>query len=158
MIETDNRMEVYSLHEMTGLLKTGLWMGGEVSNLGYIGPAECRPSASGCGMLGVYISYDTMLEKCVPSPQGGGCELLLSQYRPYTGTFATYVLESNVADREVFLSRLIEVLADARAPYLWSHNITRRNIFGIERRYGGLSSGMWMGNIATPRRSRLFGR
>lgn len=152
-------MDVYSLHEMTGLLKTGLWQGGEVSKLGYIGTViSCRHFASGCGVLGIYISYDTMLERCIPSSQGGGCELVISQYQPYTGTFTTYALESNLADREVLLARLMEALADERAPYVWSHNINRRNIFGIDRKYGGLSNGMWTGNIATPRQSRMFGR
>ena len=32
-------MAIYSLHEMAGLLKTGLWQGGEVEKLGYIGTA-----------------------------------------------------------------------------------------------------------------------
>ena len=31
-------MAIYSLHEMAGLLKTGLWQGGEVEKLGYIFP------------------------------------------------------------------------------------------------------------------------
>lgn len=150
-------MELYSLHEMTGLLKTGLWKGGEVNKLGYIGAVvDCQPFASGCGMLGVYINYDTMLENCELSSQGGGCELVISQYQPYTGTYTTYMLESNLADREVLLSRLLEMTVDARSPYIWSHNINRRNIFGIDRKYGGSSSSMWLGNIATPRQSRMF--
>lgn len=54
-------MAIYSLHEMAGLLKTGLWQGGEVEKLGYIGTAVPMLPAPACGLMGVYISYDTML-------------------------------------------------------------------------------------------------
>ena len=132
-------MAIYSLHEMAGLLKTGLWQGGEVEKLGYIGTAVPHASpAPACGLTGVYISYDTMLERCEVSMQGGGCELFISQYHPYTGTYMTYVLESN--------------------PYLWSHNLYKRNSFGIERRYDTGHSSMWGGRIAAPRQSKFFGR
>ena len=66
-------MAIYSLHEMAGLLKTGLWQGGEVEKLGYIGTAVPHASpAPACGLTGVYISYDTMLERCEVSMQGAG--------------------------------------------------------------------------------------
>ena len=117
-------MAIYSLHEMAGLLKTGLWQGGEVEKLGYIGTAVPHASpAPACGLTGVYISYDTMLERCEVSMQGGGCELFISQYHPYTGTYMTYVLESNLSDRRLLLAKLEEILADRRNPYLWSHNL-----------------------------------
>ena len=49
-------MAIYSLHEMAGLLKTGLWQGGEVEKLGYIGTAVPHASpAPACGLTGVYI-------------------------------------------------------------------------------------------------------
>lgn len=96
-------MAIYSLHEMAGLLKTGLWQGGEVEKLGYIGTAVPHASpAPACGLTGVYISYDTMLERCEVSMQGGGCELFISQYHPYTGTYMTYVLESNLSTGDYF--------------------------------------------------------
>ena len=125
-------MAIYSLHEMAGLLKTGLWQGGEVEKLGYIG--------------------------CEVSMQGGGCELFISQYHPYTGTYMTYVLESNLSDRRLLLAKLEEILADRRNPYLWSHNLYKRNSFGIERRYDTGHSSMWGGRIAVPRQSKFFGR
>lgn len=152
-------MAIYSLHEMAGLLKTGLWQGGEVEKLGYIGTAVPHASpAPACGLTGVYISYDTMLERCEVSMQGGGCELFISQYHPYTGTYMTYVLESNLSDRRLLLAKLEERLADRRNPYLWSHNLYKRNSFGIERRYDTGHSSMWGGRIAVPRQSKFFGR
>ena len=139
-------MAIYSLHEMAGLLKTGLWQGGEVEKLGYIGTAVPHASpAPACGLTGVYISYDTMLERCKVSMQGGGCELFISQYHPYTG-------------RRLLLAKLEEILADRRNPYLWSHNLYKRNSFGIERRYDTGHSSMWGGRIAAPRQSKFFGR
>lgn len=49
-------MAIYSLHEMAGLLKTGLWQGGEVEKLGYIGTAVPHASpAPACGLT-EYIS------------------------------------------------------------------------------------------------------
>ena len=49
-------MAIYSLHEMAGLLKTGLWQGGEVEKLGYIGTAVPHASpAPACGLTGVMI-------------------------------------------------------------------------------------------------------
>ena len=109
-------------------------------------------------LTGVYISYDTMLERCEVSMQGGGCELFISQYHPYTGTYMTYVLESNLSDRRLLLAKLEEILADRRNPYLWSHNLYKRNSFGIERRYDTGHSSMWGGRIAVPRQSKFFGR
>ena len=45
-------MAIYSLHEMAGLLKTGLWQGGEVEKLGYIGTAVPHASpAPACGLI-----------------------------------------------------------------------------------------------------------
>ena len=93
-------MAIYSLHEMAGLLKTGLWQGGEVEKLGYIG----------------------------------------------------------TADRRLLLAKLEDILADRRNPYLWSHNLYKRNSFGIERRYDTGHSSMWGGRIAAPRQSKFFGR
>ena len=152
-------MDIYSLHEMVGLLKTDLWQGGEVEKLGYIGRAvPCSSPASACGLSGVYINYDTMLERCEASMQGGGCELFISQYQPYTGTYITYVLESNLSDRRLLLAKLEDVLADRRSPYLWSHNIYKRNIFSIDRNYQARYTSMRSGNIATPRQSKFFGR
>ena len=153
-------MDIYSLHEMAGLLKTGLWQGGEVDKLGYIGraiPCSSRASAA-CGLSGVYISYDTMLESCEVSGQGGGCELLISQYQPYTGTYMTYTLESHLSDRRLLLAKLEDILAGRRNPYLWSHNLYKRNSFGIERRYDTGHSSMRGGRITQPRQSRFFGR
>lgn len=152
-------MNIYSLHEMVGLLKAGLWRGGEVDKLGYIGTAvPCLSAAQACGLSGVYISYDTMLESCEVSMQGGGCELFMSQYHPYTGTYMTYVLESNLSDRTLLLAHLVDILTDQRSPYVWSHNIYKRNIFGINRSYQANYSSMRSGSIATPRRSNFFGR
>ena len=127
--------------------------------LGYIGTAVPHASpAPACGLTGVYISYDTMLERCEVSMQGGGCELFISQYHPYTGTYMTYVLESNLSDRRLLLAKLEDILADRRNPYLWSHNLYKRNSFGIERRYDTGHSSMWGGRIAAPRQSKFFGR
>nr|WP_316932452.1 DUF5456 family protein [Bacteroides fragilis] len=50
------------------------------------------------------------------------------------------------------------MLADRRNPYLWSHNLYKRNSFGIERRYDTGHSSMWGGRIAVPRQSKFFGR
>lgn len=153
-------MDIYSLHKMAGLLKTGLWQGGEIDKLGYIGRAVLRSSSSvtACGLSGVYISYDTMLESCEVSMQGGGCELIISQYHPYTRTYMTYVLESNFSDRRLLLAKLQDILADRRNPYVWSHNLYKRNLFGIERRYDSGHSSIRGGRIAEPRQSRFFGR
>ena len=152
-------MMTYSLYEMISMLRTGLWQGGEVDRLGYIGRAELvSSSASGCGLLGVYISHDTTLESCELSAQGGGCELLISQYQPYTGTHVTYLLESATSDRVLFLAQVADVLSGYRDPYLWSHNLYKRNSFGIERRYGSGHSSMWGGRIGGPRQSKFFGR
>lgn len=79
------------------------------------GSSHASP-APACGLTGVYISYDTMLERCEVSMQGGGCELFISQYHPYTGTYMTYVLESNLSDRRLLLAKLEEILADRRNP------------------------------------------
>ena len=62
-------MAIYSLHEMAGLLKTGLWQGGEVEKLGYIGTAVPHASPAPacfflenffCGVFALYIP-DTLL-------------------------------------------------------------------------------------------------
>lgn len=152
-------MVVYSLYEMTGLLKMGLWQGGEVEKLGYIGTASiCSYSAPDCGLSGYYVSYDTMLERCESSAQGNGCELLISQYQPYAGTYTTYQLKSNVANRELFLSELADIVIDKRNPYVWSHNIYKRNAFAIERRYTANNNSMRSGRIEVPRQSKIFGR
>ena len=44
-------MAIYSLHEMAGLLKTGLWQGGEVEKLGYIGTAVPRTGLRADGSI-----------------------------------------------------------------------------------------------------------
>lgn len=152
-------MAMYSLYEMVSLLRTGLWFGGEVDKLGYIGVAEpCSVSVSCCGLLGLYISHDTTLERCELSGQGGGCELLISQYQPYAGTYVTYLLESANSDRVLFLAQVADILSGYRDPFIWSHNLYKRNSFGIERRYGTGHSSMWGGRISGPRQSRFFGR
>lgn len=152
-------MTTYSLYELAGMLKTGLWQGGEVEKLGYIGsPVSCAPSAKSYGLQGVYISYDTVLESCEGSAQGGGCELLISQYLPYTGTYALYKLESHLRDRGLLLSRLHDVLTDKRNPYVWSYNLSGNNVYAIKRRYGSTYSSIRGGAIATPRESKRFGR
>lgn len=152
-------MDTYSLHEMAGLLKIGFWQGGEVEKLGYIGRAvPCSSPASACGLSGIYINYDTMLERCEVSGQGGGCELFISQYQPYTGTYMIYVLESDLSDRRLLLAKLEDILADRRNPYLWSHNLYKRNSFGIEHRYDTGHNSMWGGRIAGARQSKFFGR
>ena len=152
-------MMTYSLYEMISLLRTGLWCGGEVDKLGYISRAErVSASVSGCGLSGIYISHDTMLESCELSGQGGGCELLISQYQPYVGTHVTYLLESTTSDRVLFLAKIADIVSGYRDPYMWSHNLYRRNSFGIERRYSTGHSSMWGGRIAGPRQSKFFGR
>lgn len=152
-------MITHSLYEMIHLLKTGLWQGGEVDKLGYIGGAVPYPEVScNCGLRGLPMSYDTMLEGCELSSQGGGCELLLSQYQPYTGTYALYVLESNLSDRILLLAKLADILAGQRDAYVWSHSLNKRNVFGINRSYQASYSSMRGGSIATPRQSRFFGR
>jgi hypothetical protein len=93
-----------------------------------------------------------------PDKPSGGCELFISQYQPYTGTYITYVLESNLSDRRLLLAKLEDILADRRSPYLWSHNIYKRNIFSIDRNYQARYTSMRSGNIATPRQSKFFGR
>lgn len=48
--DNETEMKTYTLYEMTALLKTGLWSGGEVEKLGYLGTAvPCAPPAHGCG-------------------------------------------------------------------------------------------------------------
>lgn len=152
-------MTKYSLYEMINLLRTGLWYGGEVDKLGYIGRAErVSTSVSGCGLSGIYISHDTTLESCEVSAQGGGCELLISQYQPYMGTNVIYLLESANPDRVLFCAQVADIVSGYREPYMWSHNLYKRNSFGIERRYGTGHNSMWGGKIAGPRQSRFFGR
>ncbi|MCC8171293.1 MAG: DUF5456 family protein [Parabacteroides sp.] len=152
-------MTAYSLYELAGMLKIGLWQGGEVEKVGYIGaPVSCTPTAKSYGLQGVYISYDTMLESCEGSAQGGGCELLISQYQPYTGTYALYKLESHLRDRDLLLSRLHAILTDQRNPYVWSYNLSESNVYAIKRRYGNTYSSIRGGAIATPRGSKRFGR
>lgn len=104
-------MAIYSLHEMAGLLKTGLWQGGEVEKLGYIGTAVPHASpAPACGLTGVYISYDTMLERCEVSMQGGGCELFISQYHPYTGTYFMNFMSRRVSLMKIPMTMLKLIL------------------------------------------------
>lgn len=152
-------MTTRSLFEMIHLLKTGLWQGGEVDKLGYIGAAVAYPAvARDCGLQGIPMNHDTMLEGCELSSQGGGCELLLSQYQPYTGTYVLYMLESNLSDRILLLAKMADILSDQRDAYVWSHNLNKRNVFGINRNYRASYSSMRGGSIATPRQSRFFGR
>lgn len=78
------------------------------------------------------------------------------QYQPYTGTYAVYVLESAHSDRQSFLMQLTDIAAGKRAPYVWSHNLYKNNIFSIERRYGSDYSSMRSGRIGFPRRSNYI--
>lgn len=152
-------MEVYTLYEMTALLKAGIWSGGEVEKLGYLGPPVfCASPAYGCGLTGIAVDHDTMVERCEVLASGGGCKLLISQYCPYTGAYVACIVESALSDRLTLLAQLADTVAGKRDPYVWSHNLYKRNVFGLERRHGGSHSSMRSGEVHMPRKSKFFGR
>lgn len=151
-------MDTCSLYEMMVLVRAGLWPGGAVEKLGVVGAAVPWPSsASACGLTGVYVSYDAMVESCTFS-EGGGCRFVLSLYCPYAGTYSVYALESDLSGPDVFLAALADVMEDKRETYVWSHNINKRNIFALERRYGGEHSSVRSGKIGSSVGSRMFRR
>lgn len=155
----ETEMEIYTLYEMTALLKAGLWSGGEVEKLGYLGPpVPCAPPSRGCGLTGIAVDHDTMVERCEVSVSGGGCKLLISQYRPYAGAYVACVVKSTLSDRQALLMCLSDMVAGKRDPYVWSHNLYKRNAFGLERRYEGNHSSMRSGEAHMPRKSKFFGR
>lgn len=157
--ENETGMSTYTFFEMVALLKTGLWTGGEVEKLGYLGAAvPCELPACGCGLAGFAVGHDTMVERCDVSASGDGCKLLISRYRPYTGDYVACMVESAFSDRQALLMCLSDTLAGKRDPYVWSHNLYKRNGFGIERRYEGNHSSMRSGEIQMPRKSKFFGR
>lgn len=157
--DNETEMEIYTLYEMTALLKTGLWSGGEVEKLGYLGTAvPCGLPAHGCGLTGIAVDHDTMVERCEVSASGNGCELLISQYRPYTGDFVACTVTSTLSDRQTLLMQLSDTVAGKRDPYVWSHNVYKTNIFAIGRRYGSGHTSLRTGSIDPPRKSKIFGR
>lgn len=157
--ENETEMKIYTLFEMTALLKAGLWSGGEVEKLGYLGPpVACAPPACGCGLTGIAVDHDTMVERCEVSVSGGGCKLLISQYRPYAGAYVACVVKSTLSDRQALLMCLADTVSGKRDPYVWSHNLYKRNVFGLERRYEGSHSSMRSGEVHMPRKSKFFGR
>lgn len=151
-------MMLYTLYEMSTLIKMGLWQGGEVETLGYMGEATATNSGEQAGLCGVYIGYDTMIERCERSDQGSGCTLELSLYDPYESGYKRYLLESIITSREELIDKIEEIVLDRRAPYVWSHNIQGGNIYAIERRYSAQHTSMRSGAIDRPRRSKIFGR
>lgn len=152
-------MKTYTLYEMVGLLRLGGWHGGMVDKLDYISPVIAEPdSTSDCGVMGVYISYDAMLERCEVAADAKSCELSISLYDPYTGCYKIYTLCSSISDRDCLWSKLEEIVQDIRQAYVWSHNVNKTNIYHIERKYTADHSSMRSGSIGTPRRSKMFGR
>lgn len=152
-------MRIYTLHEMVGLLRLGVWQGGMVEKLDYISPIVAEQSRpSDCGVMGEYISYDAMLERCEVSADAKSCEISISLYNPYAGEYTIYTLCSSIANREYLWARLEEVIQDIRQAYIWSYNITKNNIFHIERKYEANHSSMRSGSVGSPRKSKIFGR
>ena len=157
--KNETEMKTYTLFEMTALLKAGLWSGGEVEKLGYLSTAvPCAPPAAGCGLAGIAVDHDTMVERCEVSASGDGCKLLISQYRPYAGAYVTCTVASTLSDRQTLLMCLSDTVAGKRDPYVWSHNLYKRNVFGLERRYARNHSSMRSGEVHMPRKSKFFGR
>lgn len=144
---------------MVGLLRLGVWQGGMVEKLDYISPViteQC--GTSDCGVIGVSISYDAMLERCEVAADAKSCELSISLYDPYRGGYKICTLCTSISNKEYLWSKLEEVIQDIRQAYVWSHNINKNNIFHIERKYGSSYSSMRSGNIGSPRKSKIFGR
>lgn len=157
--DNETEMKTYTLYEMTVLLKTGLWSGGEVEKLGYLGTAvPCATPAHGCGLTGIAVDHDTMVERCEVSASGAGCKLLISQYRPYAGAYVACIVTSTLSDRQTLLMQLSDTVAGKRDPYSFSHDLYKRNAFSLERRYKGNFSSMRSGEAHMPRKSKFFGR
>lgn len=153
-------MKIYTLYEMVGMLRLGLWQGGMVDKLDYISPVIEEPSSSAreYGVMGVHISYDAMLEGCEVSADAKSCQFDISIYDPYTGCYKIYRVCSSIANREYLWSKLEEVIQDIRQAYVWSHNVNKTNIYHIQRRYGTSHSSMRSGSIGSPRESKIFRR
>lgn len=152
-------MQTYTLYEMVSLIRLGVWQGGMVDKLDYISPVISEQSSqSDCGMMGEYISYDAMLERCEMSADAKSCELDISLYTPYEGEYKSYTLCSSISNRDYLWSKLEEVIQDIRQVYVWSHNLNKNNIYHIERKYGANHSSMRSGSIGSPRESKIFRR
>lgn len=152
-------MKTYTLYEMVGLLRLGVWQGGMVEKLDYIGSAVCEQTdAVDCGWRGVYITVNAMMESCEVSDSGAGCTLRISLYDPYSGTFEIYSLETSVSGREWLASKIEDIAMGRREDYIWSHNIYKNNIYNIERRHTAQHSSMRSGSIDGPRQSKRFKR
>lgn len=152
-------MQIYTLHEMIGMLRLELWQGGMIDKLGYVGPVTSRQQkATDCGWNGIYISANAMIESCELSDSGTGCSLSISLYNPYTAAYDIYSLETSAGKRDWLVSKIGVIASDKRDDYVWSHNINKKNIFNIERKYVAEYTNVRSGSIGGPRKSRIFRR
>ncbi len=148
-------MQNYTLKEMLGSLRLGLWSGGYIDGVGYLsGVSHSQPSSSGCGVLGISLWYDMMLE-----PSWNDSEVNISVYDIYAGGFMLYTMSFvSGIDIGAFKRKLIEIVEGQRKKMSWSHTIYKRNMYAIESRYSASHSSLRTGKVGGTRGSKFFGR
>ena len=148
-------MNNYSLYDMLGLIKLGVWQGGEVDTLGYVGRAvSCDVEVSKDGVLGVYyLSYDVVILRNEYS-EDGGINLMLGLYHPYKRGFSKYKLRVDVVSEQELTNRLTKLIEGEPKRLVWSHNIYKKYPFRHERKYKAEYNSIRSGTIGTTRRNR----
>lgn len=148
-------MNNYSLYDMLGLIKLGVWQGGEVETLGYVGRAvSCDSGVSENGLLGLYyLSYDVVILQNEYS-EDGGIDLILGLYLPYKRGFSKYKLRVNAVSQQELTNRLIKLIEGEPKRLVWSHNIYKKNPFRHQPKHSANYSSLRSGPIGTTRRNR----
>ena len=149
-------MQNYSLYEMFGLVKLGVWQGAQVEGLGFVGCAlECDSDESNSDLfLGTYLSYDIIIINNKRT-KNADINLVVGVYQPYGGQgFNMYSLKVNV-DSEQELKDKLNVLihGEPRKIGLFDHIYTK-SPFHHERRYGANYTNMRGGSLSSTRRGR----
>ena len=148
-------MNNYSLYDMLGLIKLGVWSGGEVDVLGYVGRAvRCEDIESDGGVSCLYyLSYDVIVLKS-SSGADGEIKLTLGLYQPYERCLSRYTLNVNAVSEIELRKRLTNLVEGGQKSLVWSHNIYKKNPFHHESKYKAVYGSVRGGSIGTTRRNR----
>lgn len=147
-------MQNYSLYDMFGLIKLGVWQGGKIDTVGYVGRAvRCDSEVSKELLSGLYVSYDVIILQD-NEVVDGVVNLMLALYEPYQQGFRKFRLRIDVESSQELTNRLIKLIYAEPKRIVELDNRRDKSFFKYERKYIGDYTSMYSGRSATTRRHR----
>ena len=149
-------MQNYTLYDMIGLVKLGVWQGARVEGIGFVGGvSQCDVELENSDLFsGIYLSHDVIIIKNITN-ENAEVNLTLGIYQPYHEQgFQKFQMKVDVDSEQELIDRLISVVEGVARKIGLSDHVYTRSPFHYQRRYGTNYVNARSGSLSSTRRNR----